>query len=81
MGAEFIFGLITDVMMVNGSIIKCMERVSSPGLMAADMKENTSMIKNKAEEFSSGLMAESTMVCGSMVNSMERAFIILLSRR
>ena len=47
-----------------GRIIKCMETVYSPGLMAELMKERTSRIKKKGTVLSLGPMAVSTLAPG-----------------
>jgi len=53
-----------------------MEKVSSLGLMDANMKEITLMIKSKDGVFSPGLMAESTKDTGTMASNMDKAFTI-----
>ena len=49
--------------------------------MAEDMKETTTMTRNKVEESSSGQMAESTMESGSTESSMVREYTIHLRVR
>ena len=56
-----------------------MDRVNSPGMTAAFMKENTSTIRNTVMESSSGLMAKSTMVPGPTADSTALDFTLQLT--
>ena len=53
--------------------------MSSPGLMADDMKEIILMIRKKDKECFIGQMEENIKVAGKMENNMEKAFINLLA--
>ena len=67
----YISGQMEDATMVNGNLTKCMEKVSSPGLMVKSMKVITLMIKKKDKELLPGLMEEATMVVGKTEGSMD----------
>jgi hypothetical protein len=63
-------------MKVNGRIIKCMEKESSHGLTAENMKVTTLMTRSKVREYLRGQMEESMTEIGSMASSMEKEFTI-----
>ena len=50
--------------LVIGSVTRCMAKVYSHGRMVEDMKENTTMIRNKEMEFSYGRTEGNMMVHG-----------------
>lgn len=60
----FIAGLMEELSMGNGSLIKCTARVFSPGQMAGSTKGNTSKIRNREMVYSIGLMVANTLVNG-----------------
>lgn len=62
---------------MTGVTIKCMERVSSSGLMVVAMKVNTSKTRNKAWALSIGQMVENMWVSGLMGNNMDKARSLL----
>lgn len=65
----FTLGLMVVNSMVNGTITKCMVTESSHGTMEGSMKENTSMIRNRAKVFSLGQMDANMTVNGRMENN------------
>jgi hypothetical protein len=56
-----------------GRIIRCMAMGNINGKMAALIKENTQMIRNKERAFTNGMTEEFMMADGIMVNSIEWA--------
>ena len=57
-------GQMAGSSLVIGSVIRCMARVSSHGLMAEDTRVSIMMIKSKEMEFSCGLMEDNMMALG-----------------
>jgi hypothetical protein len=61
---------MADDMLAIGLIIRCMEKVYTHGLMAENIKDFISMIRNKARVNIPGQMVESIEVNGKMAYSM-----------
>ena len=59
-------GQMAEFTMVTGNKIKCMVEESSLGLMVVNMKENTSMTRNKAMVSFIGQMVASMMGIGCL---------------
>ena len=75
---ESIIGPMVGPLMDNGGVIKFMDMVSSPGLMAENMKDTTSTTRKMAKAPSHGPTADSILVAGRMAISMDWAHIIKL---
>lgn len=58
MATEYIYGLMVEFIKENGKTIKWMDKVNFSGLMAVNILEITSRIKNRDMENSIGQMAE-----------------------
>ena len=61
--------------MVNGEIIRCMDKVHSIGLMGESIKEIIAMTRNMGKVFTLGLMGGCIKGDLAMENNMEKEFI------
>lgn len=67
-----IIGLMEELILVNGKIIKCMAEECLLGKMVGSMKEITLKTRSKDMVNSTGQTAGNTLESGIMVNSMEK---------
>lgn len=74
MAMENMFGMMADIMRVNGSMTKCKGKVRLNGLMARFMSEVTNMIKRVVMVSSHGQMVGYTKGIGNKINSMVKEF-------
>jgi len=63
---------------VTGSKIICTDRDIISGLMAENMKDNTTTTKRRVMEYTLTLMEGATKECGRMVSRMEKASSLAL---
>ena len=70
--SDITYGWMDDNMKDIGKITKCMEEVSSSGLMVDAMMENMLLIRRKDVDNSVGQMEDVTREVGKMVNKMEK---------
>jgi len=66
-------GPIKDSLKVTGKTIKCMEKVSSLGMMVEHIKEIMKMIRNTVMVFSNGQTEEAIKVNGKTANNTAKA--------